>query len=106
VFVHGGSKVDVSVKAGVVELVVLEAGSTGSVDVRNPWPGQSATVIDGGTSAVVVAATSAASFAIPTMAGRWYALVPASAAASPPRVTVTAMAATKALALGSAHIGL
>jgi hypothetical protein len=106
VFIHGSSKVDVSVKGGVVVLVILEAGSTGSVNVRNPWPGQAATVLDGGTGAVVVPSTTAATFMIATTAGQWYVLVPSSAAASPPNVLVTGTPATKAIALGSVGIGL
>jgi hypothetical protein len=106
VFIHASSKVDVAVKDGVVTLAVLEAGTSTSFNVRNPWPGQAATVIDGGTNAIVVPSTSAATFTVPTTAGRWYAIVPASAAASPPSVHVTASPAAKAITLGSVRLGL
>jgi hypothetical protein len=106
VFIHGNSKVDVSLQGGNVALVILEAGSTGSFNVRNPWPGQAATVLDGVTRAVVVAATSATTFAIGASAGHWYILVPASAAASPPNVVVSGTPATKPITLGDVTIGL
>jgi hypothetical protein len=90
-------------RVGLVEMTSTD----GAADyVRNPWSGQPATVIDGGSGATVVASTSAATFAIPTTTGRWYALVPASSASSLPSVTVTGTAAARAITLGSVHIGL
>ncbi len=106
VFIHGSSKVDVSVQGGNVVLVVLEAGSTGSVNVRNPWPGQAATVLDGVTNAVVVPSTSGTTFSVATTSGHWYIMVPSSAAASPPNVVVTGTPATKPITLGAVEIGL
>ena len=106
IFIHGSSKVDVSVQGGNVVLVILEAGSTGSFNVRNPWPGQMVTVSDGVTKAVAVPATSATTFMIPATTGHWYVLVPASMAASPPNVVVTGTPATKPISLGNVSIGL
>ena len=106
VFIRGGSKVDVALKGGAVVLVILEAGSTGSVNVRNPWPGQAATVLDGATRAVNVQSTAAATFTVGTTAGHWYILVPTTAATSPPRVMVTGTPATKPISLGNVQIGL
>jgi hypothetical protein len=106
IFIHGNSKVDVVVQGGTVAFAVLEAGSTGSVSVRNPWPGQEATVLDGPTKAVVVAPTSATTLTVATTAGHWYVLVLASAASSPPNVVVTGTPATKPIKLGNAAIGL
>ncbi len=106
IFIHGSSKVDVSVQGGHVVLVILEAGSTRSFNVRNPWPGQATTVLDGVTKAVVVPSTSATTFMVGTTSGHWYILVPSSAAASPPNVVVTGTPATKPITLGDVKIGL
>jgi hypothetical protein len=106
VFIHASSKVDVAVKDGVVTLAVLEAGASTSFNVRNPWPGQAAIVIDGATETIVVPSTSAATFTLPTTAGRWYAIVQANTAASPPSVQVTGIPAAKSIALGSVQMGL
>ncbi len=106
VFIQGNSKVDVSVRGGVVVLAILEAGSAGSVQMRNPWPGQAATVFDGQTNAVIVPSTTATTFTVSTTAGRWYVLLPASAASSPPTVVVTGSPAISAKTLGNARIGL
>lgn len=106
VFIQGRSKVDVVVKSGAVVLAVLEAGSDGAVRVRNPWPARAATVMDGETNAVVVASTSASTLTVKAAAGRWYLLVPSDVAASPPTELVTGVPATKAIALGNAHVGL
>jgi len=106
VFVQGKSKVDVQVKGGQVVLVVVEAGSTGMMQVRNPWSGQALEAIDGTTGAVAVPSTSSATFMLPTSAGHWYALVPAGAASSLPKVVVTGMPATAAKHLGPVSIGL
>jgi hypothetical protein len=106
VFIHGNSKVDVAVQGGAVVLVILEAGSSGSFDVRNPWSGQAATVLDGTTRAVVVPSTSAATFIVPAAMGRWYVMIPTAMAASPPSVAVTGVQAVSAIALGGVGIGL
>jgi hypothetical protein len=106
VFVQGQSKVDVQVKGGKVTLVVVEAGSTATMQVRNPWSGQAATVVDGTTGATAVASTSSATFALPVVSGHWYAIVPAGQGGSLPAVTVTGMPATGARSLGPVAIGL
>jgi hypothetical protein len=106
VFVQGNARVDVQVQGGKVTMAIVEAGSSGSINVRNPWPGQSAVAVDGATNTPVVAATSSATFALPAMAGHWYAIVPASAASSIPSVQVTGTPATSAKSFGPVGIGL
>jgi hypothetical protein len=69
IYIQGHSKVDVQMQGGNVVVVIVEAGSTGSVNVRNPWPGQSATALDGTTNTSVVTATSASTFALPDSGG-------------------------------------
>jgi hypothetical protein len=106
VYVQGNSKVDVQVQGGAVVIAILEAGSTGSVNVRNPWPGRAATVIDGGMNVPVVPPTSAGTLVVPTRSGHWYALVPAAAAAPLPHVDITGTAAVMPRTLGGVRIGL
>jgi hypothetical protein len=106
IYVLGQSKVDVQVKGGTVTLVVVEAGSNAMMQVRNPWSGQAATVVDGTTGASAVASTSSATFALPVVAGHWYAILPAGQSGALPSVMVTGMPATGARTLGPVSIGL
>jgi hypothetical protein len=105
VFVQGNSRVDVQLGAGRVTIAVVEAGSTGSMTVRNPWPGQSAVAIDGDTTMTVVAATAASTFELPTIAGHWYAIVPAGQGGLP-KVNVSGAPATSAKTFGPVRLGL
>jgi hypothetical protein len=106
IFIHGSSKVDVEVQAGQVALAIVEAGSTTSMQVRNPWAGQAAMAVDGTTGASVVTSAPAAIFALPTVAGHWYAIVPASTMGALPSVMVTGTPATSKKTLGQVGIGL
>jgi len=106
IYIQGKSKVDVQVQGGKVVIAILEAGSTGSVKVRNPWAGQSAVVVDGASSMTVVASTAATTFTIPAVAGHWYAIVPAAAAGALPTVQVTGTPATTKMTFGPVSIGL
>jgi glycosyl hydrolase family 95 len=106
VYIQGKSKVDVQIQGGKVVLAIVEAGSTTSLMTRNPWPGQSAVVVDGATNAAVVAATTASTFNVPIVSGHWYAIVPASAQSAIPTVRVTGTPATAKKTLGSVAIGL
>ncbi len=106
IFIHGNSKVDVEVQGGQVAFAIVEAGSTASMQVRNPWAGQAAMAIDGATGASVVTSAPGATFALPTVAGHWYAIVPASTMGALPNVLVTGTPATRAKTLGPVGIGL
>ena len=55
VFVQGQSKVHVQFQNGALAFGVLEAGSTGTVRVRNPWGTTQATVVDSQGQTVVAA---------------------------------------------------
>jgi hypothetical protein len=104
IYIQGHSKVDIQVQGGSIVVVVVEAGSTGSLNVRNPW--HSAIVLDGTTNVTVMSSTSASTFTLPTVAEHWYAILPESSNGIVPRVSVTGSPATKAKTLGSARIGL
>src|SRR5262249_5479503 len=47
VYVQGGSKVDVQVESGTLATAAIQAGSTGTMTVKNPWPGQQVQVVNG-----------------------------------------------------------
>ena len=106
IYVQDKSKVDVQIVGGQVVLVVVEAGTTGSMQVRNPWPGKATQAFDGSSSTVAVPSTSASTFSLPTAAGHWYAIIPAGSVGSLPKVSVTGTPATTAKHLGAAAIGL
>ncbi|MDT4977599.1 MAG: alpha-L-fucosidase 2 [Pseudonocardiales bacterium] len=73
VYVQGNSKVDVQVQNGQLVTAAIEAGTTGTVKVKNPWAGKQVQVVDGSTpSSVVVQPTSDAIFTVPVTAGKSY----------------------------------
>ncbi|HEX4722524.1 MAG TPA: hypothetical protein VH333_08420 [Pseudonocardiaceae bacterium] len=107
VYVQGGSKVDVQVEGGVIATAAIQAGSTSTMTVRNPWPGQQAEVVNGSTNAVVVAPTSSATFGVPVTAGSSYLVEQVSSpTTSLAFAQVTGTRATTAKHLGRVQIGL
>jgi hypothetical protein len=110
VFVQGGSKVDLQVQAGNVTALFIEAGSSGSIQMRNPWPGQMTVVTDGSTKKSAVPPTSAEVIPVPITKGHWYAVAQGKDGALPPAVMVTGTPATSAKSpaklQGRASIGL
>jgi hypothetical protein len=72
VYIQGGSKVDVQVEGGTLATAAIQAGSTGTITVRNPWSGSQAEVVNGSTGAVVVSPTTASTFSVPVTAGSSY----------------------------------
>jgi hypothetical protein len=54
VFVRGGTKVDLQTRNGAVTTVVIEAGATQPIKIRNPWPGKPVDVVSGKTGMKVV----------------------------------------------------
>lgn len=107
VSVRHNSKVDVQVRGGVPVTVVLEAGATTTMPVRNPWPGQSVEVVDGGSGAIVVAPTTASQVSVAATSGHDYLIEqPGSPFTSLPYAQVTGTAATSARHLGPVSIGL
>ncbi|MDX6339949.1 MAG: trimeric autotransporter adhesin, partial [Trebonia sp.] len=107
VYIQGGSKVDVQVEGGIIATAAIQAGTTETMTVRNPWPGQQAEVVNGSSGAVVVGATTASTFSVPVTAGSSYLVEqPSSLTTSLPFAQVTGSQATTAKHLGSAAIGL
>jgi hypothetical protein len=72
VYIQGNSKVDVQIESGTITTAAIQAGTTETMTVRNPWSGSQAEVVNGSTGAVVVSATTAATFSVPVTAGSTY----------------------------------
>lgn len=58
VYVRGKTKVDVQVRHGVPETVVIESGITQPIRLRNPWPGEAVDVFAGKSGTKVASAAS------------------------------------------------
>jgi alpha-L-fucosidase 2 len=58
VYVRGRTKVDVQTRNGAVSTVVIEAGTTQTLKVRNPWAGKKVTVISNKGGEKVVKGTT------------------------------------------------
>jgi Carbohydrate binding module (family 6) len=108
VYIQGGSKVDVQIEGGVIATAAIQAGTTGTMTVRNPWPGQQAEVVNGSTGAVVVSPTTSTTLSVPVTAGSSYLIEqPSSPTTSLPFAQVTGTQATSAKHLGGkVQIGL
>jgi Carbohydrate binding module (family 6) len=108
VYIQGGSKVDVQIEGGVIATAAIQAGTTETMTVRNPWSGSQAEVVNGSTGAVVVAATTSATLSVPVTAGSSYLIEqPSSLTTSLPFAQVTGVQATAAKHLGGkVQIGL
>jgi Bacterial Ig-like domain/Domain of unknown function (DUF5703) len=107
VYLQHGDKADVQVQGGNLVTAAIEAGTTGTVRVENPWPGQRATVVDGRTGRTVVRATGADLIDVPAHAGSSYLVERAAASAGHVSYApVTGAAPTAARHLGGVQIGL
>jgi hypothetical protein len=97
----------VQIEGGVIATAAIQAGTTQTMTVRNPWPGQQAQVVNGSTGAVVVAATTSGTLSVPVTAGSSYLIEqPSSPTTSLPFAQVTGVQATAAKHLGSVQLGL
>ena len=107
VYIQGGSKVDVQVEGGAIATAAIQAGTTQTMTVRNPWPGQQAEVVNGSSGAVVVGATTASTFSVPVTAGSSYLVEQVSSpTTSLPFAQVTGSQSATAKHLGGVSIGL
>jgi Bacterial Ig-like domain len=108
VYVQDNDKVDVQVENGQLVTAAIEAGTSGTVNVKNPWPGQQVEVVSGtGRHAVVVRATTAAILKVPVKAGHSYLVEqPSAPTTSLAFAPVTGTAATTDKHLDGVQIGL
>lgn len=106
VSVRGNSRVDVEVRDGQVVTAVIEAGTTGLLRVRNPWPDQPVDVVSGSETKIVNHA-STRELSFPVVAGNKYLIEKHDAPVENlPFVPVSGTPATVARKLGSLQIGL
>lgn len=108
VYVRNRSKVDVQVDHGRASLVVFEAGFTGSVQLRNPWPGRRVNISVGEAGRGVTAKESSKQILqLNVQAGQAYRLGPADVSATRvPFLPVSGSPASSPKHLGSRSIGL
>jgi hypothetical protein len=72
VSIQDKDKVDVQVENGQLVTAAIEAATTGTLQIENPWPGQQVRVVDGRTGAAVLGPTSGAIFTLNARAGSSY----------------------------------
>jgi molybdopterin-binding protein len=105
IYIQGNSKVDVQVQDGQVTTAIVEAGSTGMLNVRNAWNGQPATVVDGTANQIVIESDASSTLSVPITMNHWYAITPHGQPMVTP-IVVTGTPATTARKLGPQAIGL
>ena len=108
VYIQHRSKVDVQIRDGAPITVAIQAGASGPIQLRNPWPGQQTQVVDGtATNRIIVAPTTAATLTIPARAGASYLVEPtAHPTTGLPFAPIGGTPATTDRQLGAATIGL
>jgi alpha-L-fucosidase 2 len=74
VYVRGKTRVDIQMREGRVTTVVIEAGTTQPLRIRNPWPGEVVDVVSGSAMAKIVNGASGPVIAFRATAGTSYLL--------------------------------
>ncbi len=107
VYVRGNSKVDVQTRKGAVTAVLIEAGASQSIKIRNPWPGNPVDVIEAKTDKTVVTSKVGPVIEFAGAAGETYIVeIHGVSSALPHAPPISGMPATVAKKLGSVQIGL
>ena len=107
VYVRGKTKIDIQTRNGVVDTVVMEAGTTQPIKFRNPWPGRAVDVISGKTGAKVVKGAIGPEIEFAGVAGTGYLVERQGESAAARRfVPVSGAPAQSAKKLGPVQIGL
>jgi hypothetical protein len=100
------SKAHVQIRNGALTTVAIDAGATGNLTVRNPWPGQSVTVVNSAGTTVLTTQTTG-TFAIPVQAGSSYLVQRTSDPTTAlPFAAVSGTSATTPKTLNGRSIGL
>jgi len=107
VFVHGRTKVDVQTKKGVPTTVVIEAGMTERLKLRNPWPGHAIDVQEPGSATFALKDKSALAVSFPVVAGHRYIVTHSNQTIRKSRfAAISGEPAVIAKKLGAGEIGL
>src|SRR3984885_2468801 len=102
VWVRNRTRVDVQTRAGVADTVVIEAGASETLAIRNPWPGKSVEVMDANGNTVI--RSTGPTLKLPVGQGKSYLLRPQDA---PTRVfaSISGEASQHPKKLGAVQIG-
>jgi hypothetical protein len=107
VFVRGKTKVDVQIRNGAVTTAVIEAGTTGLLQVRNPWPGQPIEIVSGRGGAMIAKSANAPVIKFHADAGTSYLIEKRDQPfTNLPYAEITGTAASSARKLSNVQIGL
>ncbi len=107
VYVRAKTKVDVQTRNGMVIAVVVEAGETQSIQIRNPWPDKPVDVISAKSGKPIISGATGPVITFPSVAGISYILQSQEAVGSKTLpVTVSGTRATVAKKLGPVQIGI
>jgi hypothetical protein len=107
VSVRGNTKVDVQTRDGLVTHLLIQAGTSEPIRIRNPWPGKPVDVISVQTGKKVVTDAVGSVIEFPAAKGTSYFVEqPGSAATMLPFPPVSGNAATTPKKLGRVRIGL
>ena len=107
VYVRGDTKVDIQMRNGVVTAVVIEAGTTGPIRMRNPWPGKPVDVISGRNGVKLVSGATGRLIEFAGAAGTSYLIDRGDQPVARDRfVSVSGIPANSAKKLGPVQIGL
>jgi len=103
--VRNNTKVDIQTRSGAVTTLVVEAGASQPIKLRNPWPTQPVDVISAKTGKSVLASSRASVLKFPATAGVHYLIRP-HAATRPAFAPVKGTSSNTARQLGPVQIGL
>jgi alpha-L-fucosidase 2 len=102
VWVRNRTRVDVQTRAGVPDTVVIEAGASETLAIRNPWPGKSVEVTDANGKTPVRSTGSI--LQLPVSQGNSYLLGPAGTTTRE-FVSISGEASQQPKKLGAVQIG-
>ena len=106
VYIQHKGKAHVQIRSGTLVTVAVEAGASGNITVRNPWPGQNVMVVDG-SGGTVLSGRNGATLTIPARSGSSYLIQrPSAPTTSLPFAAVSGSPATAPKSLGGRVIGL
>jgi len=107
VHIQHRSKVDVQIRDGVPDTVVIEAGADGNIAVRNPWPGQGVEAVASGSGNRVALADGHDVLRFDMQAGNAYLVQRVAQPSAKLRYAVIdGTAASQPKTLDTRHIGL
>jgi hypothetical protein len=107
VYVRANTKVDVQIRNGVATTVVIEAGATSAIRVRNPWPGTRVDVVSGKTGTVLEKGVIGPTIGFRGAAGTSYLIEKRNGLIANQRfVQISGAPASSAKRLGQVQIGL